>query len=67
MSLGTLLEGWCEDPPDILLLGLGLDSRTIRAGEAFIAVAGQHAHGLDYAPEAQRRGASVSFTTAKGH
>jgi UDP-N-acetylmuramoyl-L-alanyl-D-glutamate--2,6-diaminopimelate ligase len=59
MSLGTLLEGWCENPPDILLLGLSLDSRTVRAGEAFIAVAGQHAHGLDYAPEAQRRGASV--------
>lgn len=59
MSLGSLLEGWCENVPDLRIEGLSLDSRTVRSGEAFIAVAGAKSHGLEFAGEAQRRGASV--------
>ena len=40
MSLQTLLEGWCETVPAVVIEGLGLDSRSIEPGQAFIAVAG---------------------------
>ena len=59
MSLQTLLEGWCETVPDVVIDGIGLDSRRVREGQAFIAVAGASTHGIAHAAQAQARGASV--------
>ncbi len=59
MSLATLLEGWCESPPQVTLAGMSMDSRCVRAGDAFIAVAGETTHGMVFAAEAQARGARV--------
>jgi len=59
MSLATLLEGWCESPPQLVLAGLGMDSRRILPGEAFIAVKGASTHGMRYAAEAESNGACV--------
>ena len=59
MSLASLLEGWCESPPQVTLEGLGMDSRRILPGEAFVAVAGGSAHGMRYAAEAEAKGARV--------
>ncbi len=59
MTVQTLLEGWREDVPDVVITGMSLDSRRIEPGHAFVAVAGGTAHGLAFAREAQARGAVV--------
>jgi UDP-N-acetylmuramoyl-L-alanyl-D-glutamate--2,6-diaminopimelate ligase len=64
MSLGTLLESWVShaDLPagdSITIEGLCLDSRKVRPGDAFIAVSGEACHGMQFAMEAQARGALV--------
>ena len=59
MSLQTLLEGWCEAVPPVVIEGLGLDSRLIQPGQAFIAVAGDKTHGMAYAAQAEAQGALV--------
>ncbi len=59
MSLQTLLEGWCEAASGVLIEGLSLDSRTVRQGQAFVAVAGEQTHGMKYAFQAEARGATV--------
>jgi len=59
MSLANLLEGWCDTPPRLMLDGISMDSRHVRAGDAFIAVAGAATHGMNFAAEAQARGARV--------
>ncbi len=54
--LDTLLEGIAEAPP-VTVTGLALDSRTLNEGEAFVAVRGRTAHGLDFLGTALERGA----------
>lgn len=56
-TLPDLLEGWANDVPAVSLSGISLDDRTIRAGEAFIAVQGHVGHGLDRARFAVAAGA----------
>jgi UDP-N-acetylmuramoyl-L-alanyl-D-glutamate--2,6-diaminopimelate ligase len=62
MSLATLLEGWVASPhlptgEAIIINGINLDSRRIKPGDAFVAVAGDTSHGMQFAMEAQARGA----------
>jgi UDP-N-acetylmuramoyl-L-alanyl-D-glutamate--2,6-diaminopimelate ligase len=62
MSLTTLLEGWVahEQMPSgtaIIVNGISLDSRKIKPGDVFVAVAGDTSHGMQFAMEAQARGA----------
>jgi UDP-N-acetylmuramoyl-L-alanyl-D-glutamate--2,6-diaminopimelate ligase len=59
MTVRTLLEGWCEDVPEVVITGMALDSRRVEAGHAFVAVAGHHAHGLAFADQAVARGAAI--------
>jgi UDP-N-acetylmuramoyl-L-alanyl-D-glutamate--2,6-diaminopimelate ligase len=59
MTLSTLLEDWCESPPPVTVDGISIDSKRVRPGDAFIAVAGATTHGLIFAKEAQERGARV--------
>jgi UDP-N-acetylmuramoyl-L-alanyl-D-glutamate--2,6-diaminopimelate ligase len=59
MSLQTLLEEWCESAPAVVIEGLGLDSRSIQPGQAFIAVAGEKTHGMEHVAQAEARGARV--------
>ena len=59
MSLQTLLEEWCDNVPAVVIEGLGLDSRLIAPGQAFIAVAGDKTHGMAYAAQAEAQGALV--------
>jgi UDP-N-acetylmuramoyl-L-alanyl-D-glutamate--2,6-diaminopimelate ligase len=44
---------------DIVVSGLTLDSRRVRAGDAFIALRGSTTHGITFAPAALASGASV--------
>ncbi|NNM51429.1 MAG: UDP-N-acetylmuramoyl-L-alanyl-D-glutamate--2,6-diaminopimelate ligase [Pseudomonadales bacterium] len=54
--------------PDTLqhltLTGLTLDSRHVKAGNAFVALAGMNQHGLNYVDEAVRRGAALLIIEA---
>jgi UDP-N-acetylmuramoyl-L-alanyl-D-glutamate--2,6-diaminopimelate ligase len=54
--LDTLLDG-IADAPSLAVAGLALDSRRIRQGEAFVAIRGRAAHGLDFLDTALGRGA----------
>jgi len=61
--IGTTLAEICGDPKiayaHLLVSDLVLDSRDVRPGAAFVALAGARAHGLDFAAQALRRGAVV--------
>jgi UDP-N-acetylmuramoyl-L-alanyl-D-glutamate--2,6-diaminopimelate ligase len=59
MSVQTLLEGWCNCVPEVVIKGIALDSRLVQDGQAFIAVAGASTHGMSHVAQAQARGASV--------
>ena len=49
---------------DIVVRGLSLDSRHVRAGDAFFALRGTQAHGITFAPVAVARGAAVVIAEA---
>ncbi len=56
-TLVDLLEGWVQDVPALTMTGISSNIRTIKAGEAFVAVQGQLNHGLDFAESAVDAGA----------
>lgn len=57
MTLYELLEGWVEEQSAVRVSGIGLDNRKIEPGDAFVAVKGMSAHGMDYAKAAVDAGA----------
>jgi len=59
MSVQTLLEGWCDTVPDVMITGIDSDSRRVTKGQAFLAVAGASTHGMKHVLQAQARGAAV--------
>ena len=59
MSVQTLLEGWCDSVPPVIITGIESDSRRMEKGQAFLAVAGASTHGMKHVLQAQARGASV--------
>lgn len=61
-------DGAAVDPgglAGIRLVGVGEDSRTIRAGGAIAAIAGAHADGHDHLPAAAARGAALALVTRR--
>ena len=61
MSLADLLAGHgvAGAHGDFVVHGLSLDSRDIRAGDAFVALKGARHHGITFAPTALARGAAA--------
>ncbi len=59
MKLSELLKGFSVIEGDREISGLALDSRQVKQGNAFVAVAGVENHGLKYAQQAIDRGAAV--------
>lgn len=57
MKLSHLLQDMADCPADCEILGLQLDSRLVRPGDAFIAVNGALQHGLTHADQALCNGA----------
>jgi UDP-N-acetylmuramoyl-L-alanyl-D-glutamate--2,6-diaminopimelate ligase len=58
MRLDQLLEGIATPADgDIVVSGLTLDSRSVRDGDVFVALAGARHHGIEFAPMAVRQGA----------
>lgn len=51
---------------DIAVTGLSMDSRAVRPGHLFAALAGSRAHGAAYIPTALERGAVAILTDAEG-
>jgi UDP-N-acetylmuramoyl-L-alanyl-D-glutamate--2,6-diaminopimelate ligase len=70
MNLGILLDGLVNDSSaldrTIEVKGIALDSRKVKAGFAFIAVAGAIEHGLVYAQQAMENGASIIIYETRG-
>ncbi len=66
MRLDRLLDGVAVSPDvnDIVVSGLTLDSRSVRAGDAFVALAGARQHGIEFAPSAIERGAVAVLAEA---
>jgi UDP-N-acetylmuramoyl-L-alanyl-D-glutamate--2,6-diaminopimelate ligase len=58
MPLDELLAG-SASAPGVRISGLTLDSRAVRAGDAFVALQGSRRHGLEHAGEAAARGAAA--------
>ncbi|HST28168.1 MAG TPA: UDP-N-acetylmuramoyl-L-alanyl-D-glutamate--2,6-diaminopimelate ligase [Rudaea sp.] len=56
---GIGLDGIADVAGDIRVSGLTLDSRRVRAGDAFIALKGASTHGITFAPAALAQGASA--------
>jgi len=61
MKVVELLDGLVVEPLsfDIELKGLALDSRQLKSGFAFIAIAGATQHGLEHMQQAESKGAVV--------
>ncbi len=58
IELGWLLAG-LVDAPRVRVRDLTLDSRSVRPGDAFVAVAGRSTHGLEHVSDAVARGAAA--------
>ncbi|GAB6195808.1 UDP-N-acetylmuramoyl-L-alanyl-D-glutamate--2,6-diaminopimelate ligase [Lysobacter xanthus] len=59
MRLAELLPDVDGIPVDLVVSGLVQDSREVRPGDAFVAIAGFGAHGLGFVDAARARGAAV--------
>ena len=59
MLLSELLPDVAAVPRELAITGLVLDSRDIAPGDAFVAIAGFGAHGLNFVEQARHAGASA--------
>ncbi len=67
IRLGTLLAGIATpERGDIVVSGLTQDSRAVRAGDAFGALAGAQHHGIEFAAAAVDAGAVVVLAEKRG-
>jgi UDP-N-acetylmuramoyl-L-alanyl-D-glutamate--2,6-diaminopimelate ligase len=62
--LAALLPDVSGVPAGLEITGLVQDSRALRAGDAFVAIAGFGAHGLKFLDQARAAGAAVVLTEA---
>jgi UDP-N-acetylmuramoyl-L-alanyl-D-glutamate--2,6-diaminopimelate ligase len=67
MRLDDLLRGIAAPPSgDIVVSGLTQDSQAVRAGDAFVALAGAKHHGIEFADAAVAHGAVVVLAEESG-
>ena len=67
MRLNDLLHGIAAPSRgDIMVSGLTQDSHAVRAGDAFVALAGAKRHGMEFAPDAVAQGAVVVLAEQQG-
>lgn len=59
LTLGSLLSDFCDPGPagKLTVTGLSIDSRTLRPGDLFCAIAGHQGHGLQYRRDVIGKGA----------
>lgn len=60
-QVAELLRDWVHPAscPDVAVRGLSLDSRALEPGDAFVALSGASAHGLDFVDQARAAGAAA--------
>ena len=62
-NLAAVTRGnWVNPPEDTLLLGLSIDSRTLNAGQVYLAIKGERLDGHGFLDQAFERGASCAIT-----
>lgn len=66
MRIDELMAGFAETSLTEPVLGLTLDSREVKSGYVFIALAGAKQHGLEYAGEVLKQGASAIIYAPEG-
>ncbi|HJP99072.1 MAG TPA: UDP-N-acetylmuramoyl-L-alanyl-D-glutamate--2,6-diaminopimelate ligase [Rhodanobacteraceae bacterium] len=67
MRLAKLLKGIATlQDGDVVVTGLTQDSQAVRAGDAFVALAGAKHHGIEFAGEAGDRGAVAVLAEMQG-
>ncbi len=66
MDLAELLAGIASVKQQIKLTGISLDSRDIKAGHVFFALAGEQQHGLKFSQQVQVAGAVAIIYDPKG-
>src|SRR5699024_5976206 len=68
LPMQVLLDGLVGLPPGDWpeVGGLCLDSRHVRPGDAFVALAGQRGHGMSFAAQARDRGALAVIHDGRG-
>lgn len=66
MRLQALLEAVAVVSVDIEIAGLSLDSRQVKPGFVFVALKGEHHHGLDFAEQAIAKGAVAVIYEPEG-
>ncbi len=67
MRLDELLRGVAAPGPgNIMVSGLTLDSQAVRAGDAFVALAGAKHHGIEFADAAVAQGAVAVLAEESG-
>ena len=59
MKFNKLIAGFADTSLAFEVKGLVLDSREVKSGDVFIALAGAKQHGLSHAPQAIKQGAAV--------
>ena len=61
VALNALLSGWVDPAtvPEATVSGMQLDSRKVKPGDLFVALQGQHSHGLEYATQAIQNGCAA--------
>ncbi|NOQ34448.1 MAG: UDP-N-acetylmuramoyl-L-alanyl-D-glutamate--2,6-diaminopimelate ligase [Methylococcaceae bacterium] len=59
MKFNKLIAGFVDTSLEFEVTGLALDSREVKSGDVFIALAGAKQHGLSYAPQAIKQGAAA--------
>ncbi|HEX7370447.1 MAG TPA: UDP-N-acetylmuramoyl-L-alanyl-D-glutamate--2,6-diaminopimelate ligase [Rhodanobacteraceae bacterium] len=66
MRLDELLRGIATpEAGDIMVSGLTQDSRGVRVGDAFVALAGAQHHGIEFAPAAVAKGAAAILSESR--
>ncbi|WP_017348328.1 UDP-N-acetylmuramoyl-L-alanyl-D-glutamate--2,6-diaminopimelate ligase [Pantoea sp. A4] len=65
-NLRDLLAPWVPDAPARPLSDMTLDSRTAAAGDLFVAIAGHHADGRRFIPQAIAQGVAAVIAEAEG-
>ena len=61
VALDSLLSGLVDPAtiPSVMVSGLQLDSRAVKPGDLFVALSGQHSHGLNHADQAIEKGCAA--------
>lgn len=65
LSQAAKILGITSPTPDTTFSGISIDTRTLAAGNLFVAIKGEHVDGHQFLAEAQKQGAAAALVTQK--